>query len=86
MRTCLLSVLICLLAVSAVAAEGHPVSYSSGDETVHGVLYLPPGEGPFPALVVIHEWWGLNDWVKQQASNLSDEGYAALAIDFIAVR
>ena len=81
LRTCLLAVLICLLAVSAVAAEGHLVSYRSGDETVHGVLYLPPGKGPFPALVVIHEWWGLNDWVKQQASNLSHQAYAALAID-----
>jgi len=31
--------------------------------------------------VVIHEWWGLNDWVKEQASKLSDRGYVALAID-----
>jgi len=57
------------------------VSYRSGDETVHALLYMPKGDGPFPALVVIHEWWGLNDWVKQQASNLADQGYAALAID-----
>jgi carboxymethylenebutenolidase len=64
-----------------MAAEGHPVSYHSGDETVHAVLYLPQGKGPFPALVVIHEWYGMNDWVKQQASNLSHQGYAALAID-----
>jgi len=45
------------------------------------VLYLPQGKGPFPALVVVHEWWGLNEWVKQQASNLAHQGYAALAID-----
>jgi len=30
---------------------------------------------------VVHEWWGLNDWVKDQASKLADQGYAALAID-----
>jgi carboxymethylenebutenolidase len=30
---------------------------------------------------VIHEWWGLNDWVKEQASKLADQGYEALAID-----
>jgi carboxymethylenebutenolidase len=32
-------------------------------------------------LIVIHEWWGLNDWVKEQASKLSDQGYVTLAID-----
>ena len=30
---------------------------------------------------MIHEWWGLNDWVKQQAGKLSEEGYVTLAID-----
>jgi len=30
---------------------------------------------------VIHEWWGLNDWVKEQASKLADQGYVALAVD-----
>ena len=63
------------------AAPGKDVSYKSGDDTVNAVLYTPKGKGPFPALVVIHEWWGLNDWVKEQASTLSDQGYATLAID-----
>jgi len=31
--------------------------------------------------VVIHEYWGLNDWVKEQAAKLADRGYATLAID-----
>src|SRR6266849_6389215 len=70
-----------LLAISALGATSKDVSYKSGDETVQGVLYVPAGEGPFPGLVVIHEWWGLNDWVKEQASKLADQGYAALAID-----
>ncbi|MBS1852168.1 MAG: dienelactone hydrolase family protein [Acidobacteria bacterium] len=65
----------------ALAAEGKPVSYKSGDETVQAVLYTPQGKGPFPALVVIHEWWGLNDWVKEQASKLADQGYVTLAVD-----
>jgi len=69
------------LIASAFAADGKTVSYKSGDETVQGVLYAPAGNGPFPALVVIHEWWGLNDWVKEQASKLADEGYVALAVD-----
>ena len=70
-----------LLAMSAFAAEGKSVSYKSGDETVTGMLYTPSGKGPFPGLIVIQEWWGLNDWVKEQASKLADQGYVALAID-----
>lgn len=74
-------ILSVLLSVSAIAADGKPVSYKSGDETVNGILYTPAGQGPFPALIVIHEWWGLNDWVKQQAAKLAEQGYVALAID-----
>ena len=70
-----------LLAATALAADGKSVSYKSGDETVQGVLYTPAGKGPFPALIVVHEWWGLNDWVKEQASKLADQGYVALAVD-----
>ena len=73
--------IVLFLAVSSFAADGKSVSYKSGDETVQGVLYAPPGKGPFPALVVIHEWWGLNDWVKDQASKLADQGYVTFAVD-----
>ena len=41
----------------------------------------PEGKGPFPAVVVIQEWWGLDDWVKDQARALAKEGYVALAAD-----
>ncbi|HVI09760.1 MAG TPA: dienelactone hydrolase family protein [Candidatus Binatia bacterium] len=81
MRKILLVSAIVMLVVSSFAAEGKNVSYKSGDETVQGVLYTPAGKGPFPAIIVIHEWWGLNDWVKEQAGKLADQGYEALAID-----
>ena len=70
-----------LLSISALGATSKEVSYKSGDEIVKGILYTPEGKGPFPGIVVIHEYWGLNDWVKEQASKLAGEGYAALAID-----
>jgi carboxymethylenebutenolidase len=70
-----------LFASTAFAADGKSVSYKSGDETVQAVVYTPAGKGPFPAMIVIHEWWGLNDWVKDQAGKLADQGYVALAID-----
>src|SRR6202451_3536336 len=81
MKNALGTLLLMFLTLSAFAADGKPVSYKSGDETVQGVLYTPAGKGPFPALIVIHEWWGLNDWVKDQASKFADQGYETLAID-----
>jgi len=76
---CLLFTLLCGL--GAFAATSKSVSYKSGDETVQALIYTPEGKGPFPGILVIHEWWGMNDWVKEQASKLSDLGYVALAID-----
>jgi carboxymethylenebutenolidase len=70
-----------LLSTCSVAAGSKTVSYKSGNETVQAILDTPGGKGPFPAIVVIHEWWGLNDWVKEQAGKLSDEGYVTLAVD-----
>lgn len=73
--------IVLFFASTAFAADSKSVSYKSGDETVQAVLYTPAGKGPFPAIIVIHEWWGLTDWVKDQAAKLADEGYVALAVD-----
>jgi len=78
--TIVCAILLCCT-VAAFATEGKSVSYQSGNETVSGMMYTPMGKAPFPALMVIHEWWGLNDWVKEQASKLSDHGYLVLAVD-----
>ena len=80
-RVCLVVTCSFVLLTASFAASGKEVTYKSGDETVKALLYEPSGHGPFPGIVVIHEWWGLNDWVKEQASKLADQGYAALAID-----
>jgi len=76
-------VLGCLsLALARLAtAGGQTVSYKSGEETVSSFLVTPEGTGPFPGVIVIQEWWGLNDWVKDQAKALAQEGYVALAVD-----
>jgi carboxymethylenebutenolidase len=82
MKNVLLALFILISSTPAlVAATSREVSYKSGDETVQAVLYTPAGKGPFPGIVVIHEWWGLNDWVKEQAGKISDLGYVTLAID-----
>jgi carboxymethylenebutenolidase len=80
----LISIAFLLLGFTAnvFGATGKQVTYKSGTETVTGTLYTPAkGKGPFPAIVVIHEWWGLVPWVEEQASMLADQGYVALAID-----
>jgi carboxymethylenebutenolidase len=69
----------CVNARAAVKTE--TVTYKSGGETVSGYLALPGTPGRHPALIVIHEWWGLVPWVKQQADEFASEGYVALAVD-----
>jgi len=70
-----------LVAASSRAMTGKTVTYKSGDETVSGYLSLPAGTGKHPAIVVVHEWWGLNDWVRAKADRFSRDGYVALALD-----
>lgn len=57
------------------------VKYISGKDTVSAYLTEPQGNGPFPGLIVIHEWWGLNNRVKKDAEDFAHNGYVALAID-----
>jgi carboxymethylenebutenolidase len=44
-------------------------------------LSLPPGPGPHPGIVLIHEWWGLNGNIEHWADRLASAGWAALAVD-----
>jgi carboxymethylenebutenolidase len=57
------------------------VTYPSGKDTLTGYLATPEKPGTHPAIIVIHEWWGLNDWVKEQTQKLSSLGYDVLAVD-----
>lgn len=49
--------------------------------TLHGYLATPPGEGPHPAVLMLHEWWGLNEDITILADALAAEGYVVLAPD-----
>ena len=69
------------LNVQADTPKTETVSFKSGSETASGFLALPQGSGKHPAVIVIHEWWGLNDWVKEQAQKFASQGYVALAVD-----
>ena len=53
-----------------------------GNELSHGHFVIPADMvEPFPALIVIHEWWGLNDSVRAMADSLAGLGYIVLAVD-----
>jgi carboxymethylenebutenolidase len=82
MKSIFLLPMAAVLTVAAFAATPEDVTFKSGGDTVNAVAYVPDGKGRFPAVIVIHEWWGLNDWVKEQANKLADQGYLALAVDF----
>jgi carboxymethylenebutenolidase len=77
------ALLLAAPAVPAAAAEvkTSDVTFKSGDDEVKGFLAEPEGKGPFPAVVVIQEWWGLTDWIKDNAKHLAAQGYVALAPD-----
>ena len=52
------------------------------DELVYGHFTFPADMvDPLPAVIVIHEWWGLNDNVRAMADRLAGEGYIVLAVD-----
>jgi len=46
-----------------------------------GYLAKPVDEGQFPGVIMIHEWWGLNDNIKEMAEKLASHGYVVLAVD-----
>lgn len=58
------------------------VTYRAGDTTLEGYLAWDANQkGPRPGVIVIHEWWGHNDYVRRRARMLAEEGYVALAAD-----
>ncbi len=65
---------------------GQPVSYFDGDDAAMGYLAVPEGAGPFPALILIHEWNGLVDRVREVADAMAAEGYVTLAADLYSGR
>jgi carboxymethylenebutenolidase len=62
---------------------GERMAYAEvDDELVYGYFAFPADMlEPLPAVIMIHEWWGLNDNVRAMAQRLAAEGYMVLAID-----
>ena len=73
------------ISLSAALRPGMPktrmVTFRSGTEKITGFLALPRDPGRHRAIIAIHEWWGLNKWVKEQATNLATNGHVVVAVD-----
>ena len=67
---------------SMAALHGKDVSYSGGGVKMKGyVVYDDQFKGKRPAVLVVHEWWGLNDYARSRADQLAKAGYVAMAVD-----
>ena len=61
--------------------ETETITLGSGEHKFSAYTAIPKSAKPGPAIILIHEWWGLNDWVKQQADRFAAKGYVAIAPD-----
>ncbi|MBF0160348.1 MAG: dienelactone hydrolase family protein [Magnetococcales bacterium] len=65
-----------------LSGAGYPVSYKAQDVVLNGYLAFDETQtGPRPAVLVVHEWWGHNEYARKRANMLAQEGYVALAVD-----
>jgi dienelactone hydrolase len=71
------------LSLPVFAATSTPVKVQEGTRSFQGDLYVPDHpKADLPLIVVVHEWWGNNDYPKMRAKRIADElGYAALSVD-----
>lgn len=70
------------MAAPRVKVAGETVTYGTVDgKTIKGYLAKPATFKTGPAIVMVHEWWGLNDNIKAMADRYAGEGYAVLAVD-----
>jgi dienelactone hydrolase len=83
MRVFLAFVLLALSGLGQAAIKTQEIPYQSADGTklIGYYAYDDALKGPRPGVVVVHEWWGLNDYAKRRARDLAGLGYSALAID-----
>src|ERR1700733_2685244 len=77
----LVGLLTAILAAHAADSKTEMVKFPSGKDTIEGFLAVPEKPGRYPGVIVMHEWWGLNDWVKEQTQKIAEQGYVALAVD-----
>ena len=84
MKKALFAILITLLVSLPATAKivSKPVEYQHGGAALKGYLaYDDAKAGKRPGVLVVHEWWGLNDYVRSRVNQLAQMGYVAFALD-----
>src|SRR5271168_272823 len=79
------AVVACVLVIAAsvrAAVQTKTISYKHGNVNCEGFLAWDDSiQGPRPGVLVVHEWWGLNDYAKHRAEELAKLGYVAFCAD-----
>ena len=82
MKVALMLLIALIPFVVEAAIKTEPVDYSAGGVTMKGYLaYDDAVKGKRPGVLVVHEWWGHNDYTRKRARMLAELGYTALAVD-----
>jgi dienelactone hydrolase len=83
MKSVLLALICCVGSAAAQAAVvGKDVSYQANGTTLRGyIAYDDAIKGKRPGVIVVHEWWGQNEYARKRARMLAELGYTAMAID-----
>ncbi len=69
-------------AVANAAVQGKDVSYSANGTTLNGyIAYDDQVQGKRPGILVVHEWWGQNEYARKRARMFAEQGYTAMALD-----
>lgn len=65
-----------------VNVKGEAVTYASDSTSMNGYIAHDANlEGKRPGVIIVHEWWGHNDYVRERADQLAELGYTAIAVD-----
>lgn len=78
----LMGIVFALTFSASAAVQEKEVEYRAGDTTLKGYFASDDSvKGKRPGVLVVHEWWGLNDYARKRARMFAELGYIALALD-----
>lgn len=81
-KVALFALLLILSCSSAAAIKTEVIRYQDGEVSLQGYLAWDDAiEGRRPGVIVVHEWWGLNDYARRRTEQLAGLGYVAFAVD-----